>query len=115
MRIESAHAYEGGPARRMSQRGVTAAQERELGFTQRQRRIAFWHKGAMETHEEAAADCVVEVPQAGHDVGNACRQKRPAKAKRAFDTRDRSSGRAAGGEDDDTRAREARAPQVLKV
>src|SRR5258706_5705192 len=107
MRIESAHTDESGPARRMSKRRIVAAQKRHLGFPQRHNRIALDQQGAMEGNEEATADGVVDVPQAGDDVGNPRREEGPGQAQGAFDTRYGSGGRTARGEDDQTRAAEA--------
>src|SRR6266702_565934 len=115
MRTESAHADESGPARRMSERRVVAAQEGDLGFPQRQYRVSLGQEATMEGHEEATADGVVDVPQAGDDVWHPRRQERPAETQGTLHTRHGSSGGTAGGEDHHARARKPRAPQFMKV
>ena len=104
MRIESAHTDESGPARRMSERHVVAAKKRELGFAQRENRISLGQEGAMEGYEKTTADHIIDVPQAGDDVWHPRGEERPAEAQGAFDTRHRSGGRTAGGEDHDASA-----------
>ena len=85
MRIESTHGNESGPARRMRQQGVLATQQRDLGGAQRQNRVAFGQQRAMKSEEEAAADGIVYVPEAGHDVRHARREEGPAEAQGALD------------------------------
>src|SRR5438445_4920558 len=115
MRIESAHTDESRPARRMSERRVVAAQECDLGVPQRKNRISLGQEGAMKGDEEATADLVVDVPQAGDDVRDPRRKEGPAEAQGTFDTRHDSCGRTAGGEDDHAGACKPRAPQFMKV
>src|SRR5438445_4631971 len=102
MRIESAHTDESRPARRMSERRVVAAQECDLGVPQRKNRISLGQEGAMKGDEEATADGVVDVPQAGDDVRDPRRKKGPGQAQGTFDTRRRSGGGSASSEDDQT-------------
>src|SRR5258708_71476 len=99
MRLESAHTDECGPARRMSQRHVVAAQERDLGFAQRQNRISLRQEGTMEGDEERTADSVIDIPQAGEGIWDSGGQEGAAEAQSTFDTRRGSGGRTAGGED----------------
>ena len=115
MKIDTAHTDESGPARWMSQRCVVTAQQRDLGLPQRHERIPVLQQGTMERNEETPAHGVVDIPEAGHDVGYARREERPAETQRAFDTRHRSGGRTAGGENDHARQWEALTTQIMKV
>src|SRR5260370_6227929 len=63
---------------------------------------------------EAPAARVIDVPQAGHDIGHPCREERPAEAQGALDPRHRSGARTTGGEDHRARAGEIQAPQLMK-
>ena len=69
----------------------------------------------MEGNEKTPAYGVVDVPQGGHDVGYARREEGPAETQRPFDTRHRSGGRTAGGEDDHARQWETLTTQIMKV
>jgi hypothetical protein len=99
----------------MSQRRIVAMKKSELGRPESQKRISADQQCSMEPKEELAADVVVDVPQAGDDVGHTRREEWTTQAHRTFDARDRSGRRTTRTEDHHPRTGKTGAPQLVKV
>ncbi len=85
MEVESAHADEAGPARRVGEGRIVTVEECHLGRTQRENGIPLGQERVMKSDEKAPADRVIDVPKAGDDVRNTRGQERMAEADGTLD------------------------------
>src|SRR4029453_19067777 len=102
MKVEAAHGNESGPGCGMRRRRIRIVNERDLGRAKGANRIAPSDEAPVQGDEETLAERVIDVPEAGHDERDACREEGPAQTQWPLHPRHLTGRRSAGRKDDRT-------------